>query len=361
MSLAAAWAMTSMSLFEHPSFADHEHVSFFSDPASGLRAITAIHSTAPMGVAGGGCRMVDYPSSAEALTDALRLSKAMSYKLALAGLPSGGAKTVVIADPKRDKTEALLRALGRCVDRLGGRYIIAEDVGTTPEDMQIIGDETQYVVGRKADTSPATGYGVFVGLRHAAQTLLERDLEGLHVAIQGVGGVGRHLARHLHEAGARLTVADPDEDATTDAARRFHADVVSPDAIFDVSADVFAPCALGGVLDARTVERLRVRMVAGGANNQLAGPGVAQALADRDIAFIPDFVLNMGGVLGAAQEGLQLGGDDDHDIDEAKAFASCKRVAEVLDDVLAVSRREDRLPHEAAELLARRAMADMAA
>jgi len=348
-----------MSLFEHPSFADHEHVSFFCDPASGLRAIVAIHSTAPMGVAGGGCRMVDYPSSAEALTDALRLSKAMSYKLALAGLPSGGAKTVVIADPRRDKTEALLRALGRCVDRLGGRYIIAEDVGTTPADMQLIGEETQYVVGRKADTTPATGYGVFVGLRHAAKRRLERDVEGLHVAIQGVGGVGSHLARHLHEAGARLTVADPDRDAVAEAERRFDAESVSTDAIYDVPADVFAPCALGGTVDSSTVARLGVGMVAGGANNQLASPAVARTLANREIVFAPDFVLNMGGVLGAAQEGLQLGGDDADDIDEAKAFASCNRIAEVLDDVFTLSRREDLLPHEAAERLAQRAIADM--
>jgi len=303
--------------------------------------------------------MVDYQSSAEALTDALRLSKAMSYKLALAKLPSGGAKTVVIADPRRDKTEALLRALGRCVDHLGGRYIIAEDVGTTPADMQIIGEETQYVVGRKADTTPATGYGVFVGLRHAAKRLLEHDVEGLHVAIQGVGGVGSHLAQHLHEAGAQLTVADHDPDAVTEAKRRFDAEAVATEDIYAVPADVFAPCALGGTVNPSTVERLRVRMVAGGANNQLASPAMARTLADREIVFVPDVVLNMGGVLGAAQEGLQLGGGDHDDIDEAKAFASCDLIAEVLDEVFSLSRQDDLLPQEAAERLARRAIADM--
>jgi len=345
-------------LFDHPDFADHEHVSFFSDPKSGLRAIVAVHSTAPMGVAGGGCRMVPYASSAEALTDVLRLSKAMSYKLALAGLPSGGAKSVVIADPRKDKSEALLKALGRSVDRLGGKYIIAEDVGTTPADMEIIATQTQFVVGRKADTTPSTGYGVFVGLKQGVERKLERELKGLHVAIQGVGGVGRHLAKHLADAGATLTVTDVDEEAVKKMVDAHGAKAVAPDAIYDVEADVFAPCALGAIINDATIERLKVKMIAGGANNQLERPEHGKRLDERGILFLPDYVLNMGGVLGAAQEGLQLGGEEG-DIDEAKAFESCDRIAKVLDDVFKRSQSEGLLPFEAADALAEDAVEEM--
>lgn len=292
-----------VSVFDSPEFDDHEMVSFITDAATGLRCIIAVHWGGPIGTAGGGCRMIPYASDDEALRDVLRLSRAMSYKLALADLPGGGAKSVILGDPRRDKTRELLHAFGRAVDRLGGRYIVGEDVGTTPADMQTIAEETDYVVGRSSDTAAATALGVFVGLRAAVRRRLgHRDLADIHVAIQGLGGVGMRLAEALHKAGTRLTVTDSNEEAVADAVRRFGAAVVSPAAIYDVEADVFAPCALGSVLNDETIPRLRVAVVAGGANNPLAQDRHADALLAREILYAPDFVLNAGGVIAAAAE-----------------------------------------------------------
>ena len=301
-----------MAVFEHPEFDAHEQVSFACDAKTGLRAIVAIHSTSELGIAGGGCRMWPYPSDEAALRDVLRLSKAMTYKLALAGIPSGGAKSVVIADPKTDKSEALLRALGRAVHSLGGRYVIAEDVGTTPADMEVIAKETPYCAGRaggSGDTTPPTAYGTFLALEVATKRRLERDdLDGVTVAIQGVGGVGFRLGQLLKERGAELVVTDVDEARVRRAVSELGARAVDGDAIYDADVDVFAPCALGDVLTEANIARLRCTVVAGAANNQLPTDAQAESLRARSILYVPDFVANMGGVLGAAR--LRTATDD---------------------------------------------------
>jgi leucine dehydrogenase len=336
-------------LFDHPEFDDHEHVSFFCDPPNGLRAIVAIHTTGAAGCAGGGCRIHPYPSTAAALRDALRLSRAMSYKLALFGLPAGGAKSVVIADPRRDKNEQLLRALGRAVDRLGGRYIVAEDVGTNTDDMAVIAKETPYVVQRSPDTSAVTGYGVFLGIRTAVRRRLGRDsLAGVSVAVQGAGNVGFHLGRYLVGEGASVVLTDLDDSRAARAAAELGVERCAPDAVYDVAADVFAPCALGDVLDDQTIPRLRCRIVAGGANDQLVLARHADELAARSVLYVPDFVINAGGILGAA---TALGmGNGDH---RGHVFTECNAIVDVLENVLDRGEREGCTPHAAAIAIAR--------
>lgn len=347
-----------MSVYQSPDFDNHEHVSFFCDETTGLRAIVAIHSTAPFGIAGGGCRMWPYGSDDEALNDALRLSRAMSYKLALCDMPAGGAKCVVIGDPAKDKSEALLRALGRAVERLNGKYIIAEDVGTTTEDMRVIGKETKFVVGKQTDTGPATAYGTFVGLRTAAMKAFGKtDLTGLRVAVQGLGNVGRRLCRHLARAGAKLVVSDVNENAVKAVVSdgELGATAVLPDAIFDQDVDIFAPCALGAILNDSTIPRLRCKVIAGSANNQLAEERHGDVLAERGILYAPDFVVNAGGVIGASQEGTQLGGGTNGTLvyDEAVAFRDTERIAGILNAVFDRSEREGISSHAAAVRLAK--------
>lgn len=344
-----------MGIFDAPEFDEHEQISFVHDPDTGLRAIIAIHWSGPIGTAGGGCRIHPYPSERAALRDVLRLSRAMSYKLALAELPGGGAKSVIIADPRRDKTPELLRAFGRAVDGLGGRYIVAEDVGTTMADMEIIAQVTEYVVGRVNDTSPTTGYGVFVGLQAAVRHGLGRtDLAGLRVAIQGCGGVGHSLACELARRGARLWVTDVDAERVRRTVAETGAVAVPVDAIYDCDVDVFSPNALGDVLDDATIPRLRARVVAGGANNQLVEDRHAIELAARGILFAPDFVLNAGGVIAASQEvGTFEGETADAAAQERAARERCSIIGTILDDVFALSQREKITTQEAAIRLAK--------
>jgi leucine dehydrogenase len=293
-----------MAIFDARDFDGHEHVSFFADDTAGLRAIIAVHRTGPLGTAGGGCRMWPYMNEAAALRDALRLSRAMTYKLALVELPAGGAKCVVIADPHRDKTEPLLLAVGRSVDRLAGRFIVAADVGTDAEDLATIGRSTMWVsrdAGGASDAADATAYGVFVGLRAAVRHRLGRsDLDGVKVAVQGLGRVGGALVRRLAKAGARLWITDRDPQRRAAFATELGATAVDIDAIFGLDVDVFAPCALADALDAETVPRLRCRVVAGSANNQLADPALAEELTRREILWAPDIAINAGGSIGAA-------------------------------------------------------------
>ncbi len=293
-----------MWLFDVPEFDAHEHVSFFAERSSGLRAVIAVHRTGALGTAGGGCRIWPYPDGRAAIRDALRLSRAMTYKLALVDLPAGGAKAVVIADPHRDKTEALLLAVGRAVDRLGGRFIVAADVGTDAADLATIGRATLWVsrdAGGASDAAAATAYGVFVGVRAAVRWRLGRDgLDGVKVAVQGLGRVGAALARRLAAAGARLWLTDLDADKRARLARELDAVAVAPDAVFALDVDVFAPCALADALDATTIPKLRCRVVAGSANNQLAEPAFADELERREILWAPDIVINAGGAIGAA-------------------------------------------------------------
>jgi valine dehydrogenase (NAD+) len=287
----------------------HEQVVFGADPDTGLRCIIAIHSTA-LGPSLGGTRFYPYATEEEALTDVLRLSKAMSYKAAASGLDLGGGKAVIIGDPDRDKTEPLLRAYGRMVDSLGGRYVTACDIGTYPPDMTVVRRETRWATGHEiaeggsGDSGISTAHGVFVGVRACvARVWGEADLTGRHIAIQGVGKVGRRLAEELKDAGAKLTIADVDEDAVAWCAERLGAEVVSADKIHAVDADVFSPNALGGVLNDDTIPGLQARVVAGGANNQLLDEHRHGAmLADAGILYAPDFLINAGGLIQVADE-----------------------------------------------------------
>ncbi|MFY0990339.1 Glu/Leu/Phe/Val family dehydrogenase [Halomonas sp. C05BenzN] len=342
-----------MTVFEHPEFDHHRQVVFGSDEASGLRAIIAIHDT-HRGPALGGLRIFPYASDAEALTDVLRLSRGMSYKSALADLPLGGGKAVIIADPRSDKTPALLRAMGRLVDSLGGAYITAEDSGSSEADMQVIAEVTDHVGGLRhhggesGDPSPFTAWGVFCALKSAVRHGLGRDdLAGLRVAVQGVGHVGAHLARHLKDAGAELVLTDVDRQALAHLAETLGAEAVAPEAIFDAEVDLFAPCAMGAALTADVVERLRARVVCGAANNQLASPGIADRLMERGILYTPDYVANAGGVIEIA---WQRRGDAYRRED---VMAHIERIGDTLDEIFARANREQRSPARVADDLAR--------
>jgi leucine dehydrogenase len=323
-----------MSVFEHREFDGHEQVVFCHDSASGLKAIIAIHNT-NRGPSLGGCRMWPYASGAEALTDALRLSRGMTYKSALAGLAYGGGKSVIIGDPRRDKSEALFRAMGRYVDSLGGRYTVAEDVGISVPDVEIMAQESAHVAGITSggagDPSPATAYGVYMGIKAAAQHRLGVDsLRGLRVAVQGVGHVGYYLCRHLAAEGAELIVADIAEDTLDRAVREFDARAMAPERIAAAAVDVYAPCALGAVINDASLPDLQAKVVAGSANNQLAEARHGEALRQRGILYAPDYVINAGGIINISHEGPGY--------DAAKAFA---HVAKIHDTLLEIFHRAD--------------------
>ncbi|MCW2744060.1 MAG: Glu/Leu/Phe/Val dehydrogenase dimerization region [Mycobacterium sp.] len=338
----------------------HEQVVFCSDPASGLRAIIAIYSTA-LGPALGGTRFHPYATEQAAIDDALRLSRAMAYKNACAGLDHGGGKAVIIGDPATDKTEPLLRAFGRFIASLGGRYVTACDVGTTVADMDVIARETRFATGRSpefggaGDSSVLTAFGVFQGMRAAAQHRWgAATLRGKHVGVLGVGKVGTRLVGHLVADGATVTVADVDA-AAVEATRAAHPDgavlVGDPETLAAAEIDVFAPCALGGILTTETVKRLQATVVCGGANNQLAEPGVGRQLADAGILYAPDYLVNAGGVIQVS--------------DELAGFSfprAERRAAQIFDAALRVFRLaedEDVTPEVAADRLAERRMADV--
>jgi leucine dehydrogenase len=295
-----------MSVFEAPDFDNHEEVAFFDDKKSGLRAIIAIHSTA-LGPACGGTRMYAYPTTDAALTDVLRLSRGMSYKNAIADLPLGGGKAVIIGDPATDKSEARFRAYADAVNAMAGRYVTAMDVGVVPADMPVIARGTKYIAGYDipgktgGDSGPLTALGVFVGLKAAVKHRLGADTtKGLIVAIQGLGKVGMGLAQRLHAEGAKLVVADVNADAVKKAADAFGAKSVSPDEIVTTECDVLSPNALGAILNDETIPNLHARVVAGGANNQLARDAHGNALKDREILYAPDYVINGGGIIRVA-------------------------------------------------------------
>ena len=297
-----------MGVFEAIGTDTHEEVLFGSDPRSGLRTIIAIHNTS-LGPALGGTRFYPYPSEQDALRDVLRLSKGMTYKSAAAGLDLGGGKAVIIGDPNTLKSERLLRAYARIIDDLGGRYITAEDVGTTMEDMVTIGRETPwvtglpYVHGGSGDPSPATARGVMAAMRATAARLWGNDdLAGKRVAVQGVGKVGMSLVERLAAAGAEVIVTDVDRSAVDHAASTYGSKSVDPDDIYSVEVDFFAPCALGAGLNGETIPRLRCAAVVGSANNQLATDDDADQLAANDILYAPDFVANAGGVINITVE-----------------------------------------------------------
>jgi leucine dehydrogenase len=292
-----------MGLFESPDFDHHEEVAFFDDKASGLKAIIAVHSRA-LGPACGGARMFPYASSDAALTDVLRLSRGMSYKSAIADLPLGGGKAVILGDPQRDKSEAKLVAYAQAVNALDGRYVTAMDVGMTPKDMPVIARVTKHIAGydqpgkKGGNSAPATALGVFTGLKAAVKHQLKTDTtKGLTIAIQGLGKVGFGLAERLHAEGAKLVVADINKDAVKMAVDKFAATEVSPDAIVTAQCDVLSPNAMGAILNDDTVPKLKARIVAGAANNQLARDEHGVMLRQRGVLYAPDYVINGGGII----------------------------------------------------------------
>jgi leucine dehydrogenase len=302
----------------YPDFDAHEALHFVTDEKSGLRAIIAMHST-HLGPAAGGTRLWHYADDAEALTDALRLSRGMSYKNAMAGLPLGGGKAVVLADRDRTKTPEMLAAFGKAVDSLGGKYVTAEDVGMSVADMIAISKQTRFVAGLPAeggevggDPGPHTSLGVFLGIKAAVKRALGKDsLSGLHIALQGAGSVAGGVARHAAAEGARLSIADVDAARAQALAAQTGGTVVAPEAVLGLEADVVSPCALGAILTEETIAALKTPIVAGGANNQLAAPGDGQRIHKRGILYAPDYVINAGGIINVSTEYL---GDGDHSL-----------------------------------------------
>lgn len=302
-----------MSVFSHKHYDDHENVYFHQDKQMGLKAIVAVHNT-NLGPALGGCRMFAYETDEQALSDVLKLSRGMSYKSAMANLALGGGKSVIIADPREQKTPDMLRAFGDFLESLGGQYIAAEDSGTCVMDIQEMAKRTQFVAGVQnktdvhgncvsGDPSPATAYGVFIGIKTAVRFKLHTDLKGVRVAIQGLGNVGMYLAEHLHRAGAILTVCDLDTKKLEVAKVRWNASVVPANEIFKANVDVFAPCAMGGAINDESLKQLTANIIAGAANNQLAEKQHDQQIKERNILYAPDYVINAGGIIDVSYEG----------------------------------------------------------
>ena len=339
-----------MSIFEKLAEFDCEGLVFCRDGATGLRAIVAIHDTT-LGPALGGCRMWRYGSEEEAVVDVLRLARGMTYKAAVSGLDLGGGKSVILGDPDRDKSGALFRSFGRYIEALGGRYIVAEDVGTSPEDMESIRSETSHVVGvsvargGSGDPSPFTALGVVAGMRACAEEVFgSPSLGGLTVAVQGLGHVGYELCRLLRGEGARLVVADLHPGTVKRAVVEFGAEAVEPGDVLSVPCDVFAPCALGAVVNDATLLGLRCAIVAGSANNVLAEGRHGEALAERGILYAPDYVINAGGLINVAGE---LEG-----YDEGRARERVARIYDSVKNVIGISKRDGIPTNVAADRLA---------
>lgn len=345
-------------MFEHPSFDRHERVVFAHDAATGLRAIVAIHSTA-RGPGAGGCRFWHYTSTNDAVADALRLSRGMSYKNAMAGLPLGGGKAVVMLDADWPKTPQMLEAFGRFVDSLGGQYITAEDVGASVADMEIVAGQTRYVSGlprtavsSDGNPSPKTALGVYLGIKAAVKFRLKKDeLRGLTIAVQGLGGVGYELCRLLAADGAKLRVADVREAVTRKAATQFGADVSAPDTILFERADVLAPCALGALFDANSIPKLHTPIIAGAANNQLATAQDGARLHAAGVLYAPDYVINAGGIISVGRE--YLGGATVESI-----TAEIHRIPVRLTEIFARSSATNRPTSELADEMARQLLAE---
>ena len=337
----------------YPDFDAHEALHFVTDEVSGLRAIIAIHST-HLGPAAGGSRFWHYADDADALTDALRLSRGMSYKNAMAGLPIGGGKSVLLANPDRAKSPELLAAFGRAVDSLGGKYVTAEDVGMSVSDMIEVARQTKYVAGLPVDTGvggdpgPHTSLGVFLGIKAAVKRALGKDsLAGLHIALQGAGSVAGGVARHAAAEGARLSVADVDSGRAQALAKACNANIVDPADIMGLEADVFSPNALGAILDEASIALLNAPIVAGGANNQLKADGDGQRLMDRGILYAPDYVINAGGIINVSTEYLR---DGDTDLVRQRIEAIPRR----LDTIWAESATSGRDPAAVADSMAQK-------
>jgi leucine dehydrogenase len=346
---ATTEATSSLPVFEALA-GEYEQVVFFHDPRTELRAIVAVHSTT-LGPALGGTRFYPFASEAEALRDVLRLARGMTYKAAAAGLDLGGGKAVIIGDPKRIKSEELLRAYGRFIETLGGRYVTAEDIGTDREDMDILRRETRYVtgvspeLGGSGDPSPVTAYGVLLGMHACAEEAWQdHSLKGRRVAVQGVGKVGYHLVKHLVEEGATVVASDVDVDNLARAVRDFGVETADPETIHAVECDIFAPCALGGVINDRSLRELKCRVVAGSANNQLLAPEHGEALAQQGIVYAPDYVINAGGLINVADE-LQ-------GYNSERAKARIQHVYRTLREIFSISNEQGISTARAADMFA---------
>lgn len=294
-----------MAVFNLRAYDNHEQILFCHDKPSGLKAIISVHSTA-LGPAVGGCRMWEYHSDEAALIDALRLSRGMSYKNAMAGLNMGGGKSVIIGNSKTMKSEALFEAFGRMINQLNGKYYSAEDVGISTKDVAIMNRQTEYVVGlegRSGDPSPITARGVYQGIKAAVKHRHSRDdLQGLKIAVQGVGSVGYHLCKHLYEEGAELLVTDINQESIDRVVNDFGATFIDKDSIYTQAVDIYAPCALGATLNDVTIKNLQCSIVAGAANNQLAEDRHGEMLRDKGILYAPDYVINAGGIINISFE-----------------------------------------------------------
>jgi leucine dehydrogenase len=335
-------------------FDAHEDVHFITDTASGLRAIIAVHST-HLGPAGGGCRFWHYPDSADALTDALRLSRGMSYKNAMAGLKMGGGKAVILAPEDRAKSPQLIAAFGRAVEQLGGRYVTAEDVGINVADMIEVSRQTKFVAGLPpkeggvgGDPGPHTSLGVFLGIKAAVRRALGKDsLEGLHIALQGAGSVASGVALHAHAEGAKLSIADVNAERATALAEQVGGTVIDPGEIMTLEADVLSPNALGAILTPESIAALRVPVIAGGANNQLSTPQDGVTLHERGILYAPDYVINAGGIINVSTEYLR---DGDHQVVRDRING----IPERLETIWAESAASGRDPAAVADTMAQR-------
>jgi leucine dehydrogenase len=344
----------SLELFALLAEHEHEQVSLYYEPSSGYRGIIAIHSTV-LGPALGGTRFWHYRSDAEALIDCLRLARGMTYKAAVAGLNLGGGKSVIIGDNRTARREPLFRAHGRHVESLKGRYITAEDVGTTASDMEFVRAETAHVtglIGKSGDPAPVTAYGVYRGMKACARYRWgSESLAGKHVALQGCGAVGYHLARLLHAEGATLTCTDLDPQRVKRVVEECRARAVGVDEIYDVRADIFAPCALGAVLNDATIPRLAVEIVAGSANNQLAEDRHGDLLEERHITYAPDYVINSGGLINVNAEL--------HGWAPERARAKAGEIYDTLLRVFEIAREEGIPSYRAADRLAEQRIASV--
>ena len=346
-----------MQIFDQMAHYGYEQLVMFTDPDVGLKAVIAIHDTT-LGPACGGARIWPYATEEEAITDALRLSRAMTYKAAVADLPLGGGKAVIIADSRTQKSEALLRAYGRFVDTLGGRYLTTTDVGSTGQDLEYIRQETKYVVGLpttaggSGDTSIMTGLGIYMGMKACAKEVWGTDsLSGKKIAMQGFGKVAYNTAHHLLKENAQLVATDVFEGAL-DRARSLGIDTVSPEEIYDVEADIFSPNALGGVINPDTIPRLTCRVVAGGANNQLLREEDGEELHRRGILYAPDYVINAGGIINVESE---IGAA----YNSERAREKTERIYDIMGRVIQVSKIQEIPTAQAADQLAEERIASV--
>ncbi|NEQ19126.1 MAG: tryptophan dehydrogenase ScyB [Microcoleus sp. SIO2G3] len=336
-----------MNLFETVTEMGHEQVLFCHGKDPDIKAIIAIHDTS-LGPAMGATRLLPYANEEAALKDALRLSRGMTYKAACAGIPVGGGKAVIIANPE-NKNADLFRAYGRFIERLNGRFITGQDVNLTPDDVRTISQETRYVVGveeRSGGPAPVTAWGVFLGLKAAVEFRLQTsDLKGLKVAVQGLGNVGQNLCRHLHEHGAKLFVTDISKEKTEEVKRLFGATIVEPEEIYSLDVDVLSPCALGGILNSETIPHIKASVIAGAANNQLGVELLhGQMLTAKEILYAPDYVINAGGLINVYNEMIGY--------DEERAFQQVRNIYDTLLEIFDRAQKQDITTNDASKQLA---------